>query len=316
MGAGWQIITFPVILPWREEFWTLPLYFPHLRLGVAPGWPARLNYPSLPLPPQAEAALRELRHYRPGELQQWEVFKDFQRQQDEEEDLLEALRGAPEKPAQVEETLGQAWALAWQLEKMQADQERELLRVDQGQEWLSEILAPEPWEKGTDFKPVPGVQEVVDPELGRIRYVLWRQVMGPYLEGDWAPFLLGRTSRAIFLHLRGWPETPKLDYAQVSLPGCRSEKEWQEITGGGAPQWTGEFSRRLDETLGAAARVQGLSEAARELQDFVDQTITRQWPREPIWHWDLEIWNSGRAGEEETGAVLCWPTPGQGVLPG
>jgi hypothetical protein len=30
MGSAWHIVAFPVILPWREEFWTLPLYFPDL----------------------------------------------------------------------------------------------------------------------------------------------------------------------------------------------------------------------------------------------------------------------------------------------
>jgi hypothetical protein len=318
MGSAWHIVAFPVILPWREEFWTLPLYFPDLKVGVIPGWPEQLPYQGMPLPSEAKVHPRELEHYRPGDLSQWRAFENYRRDQEGEgEDVIQAIRSYGQAAApEPQPPSPEAWSLAWQLEKMQADQERELLRVDQGQDWLSEILAPEPWEKSTDFKPVPGVQEVVDPELGRIRYVLWRQVMGPYLEGDWAPFLLGRTSRAIFLHLRGWPERAKLDYAQVSLPGCRSEKEWQEITGGGAPPWTGEFSRRLDETLGAAARIQGLSEATRELQDFVDQTITRQWPREPIWHWDLEIWNSESAGEEGTGPVLCWPTAGQGVLPG
>ena len=37
MGSAWHIVAFPVILPWREEFWTLPLYFPDLQVGASRG---------------------------------------------------------------------------------------------------------------------------------------------------------------------------------------------------------------------------------------------------------------------------------------
>ena len=97
---------------------------------------------------------------------------------------------APEKDASPE-----AWSLAWQLEKLQADQEAQLLMVDQGQEWLKDILAPEPWEERPSFGPVPGVQEMVDPDLARLRYRLWERIMAPHLKDPWVPFLLGRTSR-------------------------------------------------------------------------------------------------------------------------
>ena len=50
MGSDWNIVAFPVILPWRDEFWTLPLYFPDLKVGVTPGWPAQLPYQGMPLP--------------------------------------------------------------------------------------------------------------------------------------------------------------------------------------------------------------------------------------------------------------------------
>jgi hypothetical protein len=142
MGEGWQIIAFPVILPWREEFWTLPLYFPDLKLGVAPGWPSELHYQDIPLPPEAEARSYELGHYKPGELQQWRAFADYRNVQGEEGDLIEAIRRYGEMPPQETPTSPEAWSLAWQLEKMQADQDSQLLLVDQGQDWLKEILKP------------------------------------------------------------------------------------------------------------------------------------------------------------------------------
>ena len=63
MGSAWHIVAFPVILPWREEFWTLPLYFPDLKVGVIPGWPEQLPYQGMAVtlgsrgPPPGVAAL-------------------------------------------------------------------------------------------------------------------------------------------------------------------------------------------------------------------------------------------------------------------
>ena len=50
MGSAWHIVAFPVILPWREEFWTLPLYFPDLQVGVVPGWPNNCRTRGWPYP--------------------------------------------------------------------------------------------------------------------------------------------------------------------------------------------------------------------------------------------------------------------------
>ena len=149
MGSAWHIVAFPVILPWRDEFWTLPLYFPDLQVGVIPGWPEQLPYQGMPLPSEAEVHPRELQNYNPGELRQWQAFADYRRDQDEAGDnLLQAIRGYGKAAApEPKSPPPNAWSLAWQLEKMQADQEAKFLLVDQGQDWLQDILKPEPWRR-------------------------------------------------------------------------------------------------------------------------------------------------------------------------
>jgi hypothetical protein len=315
MGAGWQTVAFPVILPWREEFWTLPLYFPELQVGVVPGWPPQLPYQGMPLPPEAQTPPQELKHYSPGDLRQWQAFEDYQQAQGEEKDLLQALRGYGEELAPTKKASPQAWSLVWQLEKMQADQDAQLLLVDQGQQWLGEILAPEPWEDKTTFGPVPGVGEMVDAELARLRYLLWLRVMAPYLQDPWVPLLLGRTSRPLFLTLRGWPQWTDLKKVQVSLPGCRSAADLAAVQGGEVKrQWAEKFAENLAALLEAAANSQDLNQPAQHLQEFVDNTITPHWPFPLTWKWDLEIWAPDPAKDE--GPVLCWSGAGAGILPG
>lgn len=317
MGAGWQVVAFPVILPWREEFWTLPLYFPDLKVGVVPEWPSQLPYKGMALPPEAETLPQEFKGYNPGDLRQWQAFEDYRQAQGEESDLLQAIRSYGEEPAPApaKEASPQAWSLAWQLEKMQADQETQMLLVDQGQQWLGEILAPEPWEEKLSFGPVPGVGEMVDTDLARLRYLLWRRVMAPYLEEPWVPLLLGRTSRPLFLSLRGWPQWTDLKKVQVSLPGCRSEAECRAAQGDdGKPQWLERFAELLAALLAAAASSQDLEHPAQQLQEFVDHTVAAQWPSSMTWKWDLEIWTPDPKTEE--GPVLCWPGAGAGILPG
>ena len=94
MGSAWHIVAFPVILPWRDEFWTLPLYFPDLKVGVIPGWPEQLPYQGMPLPAEAEVHPRELQHYQPGDLSQWQAFAKYRRDQEGEgENVIQAIRG-------------------------------------------------------------------------------------------------------------------------------------------------------------------------------------------------------------------------------
>lgn len=318
MGGGWQIVAFPVILPWREEFWTLPLYFPDLKVGVVPGWPGNLPYQSLPLPPEAEAPGRELVGFKPGELHQWQAFKEYRRAQEEQEDdLIQAIRRYGAAAAAEPEAPVDAWGLAWQLEKMQADQEARLVSVDRGQEWLAEILAPEPWEERMSLGPVPGISEMVDPELAKLRHQLWLRVMAPYFQESWAPLLLGRTARSIFLTLRGWPEWTGLRAVQVPLPGCRSEAEWLQVKNSpGMGETLDKCGALLSASLTGAVDSEDLAAATRELQEFVEATLVPRWPLAPLWHWNLEIWGpEPEAGKEGT-PVLCWTGAGGGVLPG
>jgi len=318
MGSAWHIVAFPVILPWREEFWTLPLYFPDLKVGVIPGWPEQLPYQGMPLPSEAEVHPRELQHYKPGDLRQWQAFADYRRDQEGEgENVIQAIRGygqpavpVPQPPAP------NAWSLAWQLEKMQADQEAKLLLVDQGQDWLQDILTPEPWDDRVSFGPVSGVAETVDPELAKLRYRLWRRVMAPDLTDQSVPLLLGRSSRPLFLTLKGWPDWTALRKVPLSLPGCRNGGEWLKVAGdAGQPRWQEKFVDLLGALLTAAADNQELKAASRELQEFVADEIAASWPLPVVWHWDLEIWGPD-AAPEANGPVLCWGSAGAGILPG
>jgi hypothetical protein len=316
MGSGWNIVAFPVILPWRDEFWTLPLYFPDLKVGVTPGWPSQLPYQGMPLPKEAEVHPRELEHYKPGDLRQWQAFDNYQRGQGEQGDLIQAIRGygEPAVPAPPPSSPN-AWSLAWQLEKMQADQDAQLLLVDKGQDWLQDVLKPERWEEQPSFGPVAGVQETVDPELAHLRYRLWRRVMGPFLEDQSAPLLLGRTSRALFQTLKGWPEWTELRTVRLGLPGCRTGAEWQAVAGDGKPPWQDEFAARLSALLTTAADHEDLQAASQELQEFVDAVIVAGWPFPVVWNWDLEIWAPDGAPEEPQ-PILCWSGAGDGILPG
>jgi hypothetical protein len=314
MAFDWNIVAFPLILPWQEDFWTLPLYFPQLRVGVIPGWPETLPYLGIPLPPEAQAHPQDFKHLRPGDLRQWQVFQEYQEARTEAGDLLSAVRNYGLAEAPKPDSAPQAWSLAWQLEKLQADQEAQLALVDRGQEWLKDILTPETWEDRPSFGQVPGVQEMVDPDLARLRYRLWRRVMAPHLQDSWVPFLLGRTSRSLFLTLKGWPEWTGLQKVSLSLPGCRSPEEWRQICGnGGAPPWQGQAVELLGSLLAAAADLQKLKAAARDIARFLADEVVSRWPFTVAWNFDLEVWCPD--GEDET-PVLCWTGAGGGILPG
>jgi hypothetical protein len=320
MGAHWQIVAFPVILPWRQEFWTLPLYFPDLKVGVAPGWPPEMPYRSMEMPPEALGPTKELKHYRPGELRQWHAFGEMRHAQEDLGDLVQILRHYGEEPPEAAEAgrppAAEVWRLAWQLEKMSADQEAQLLLVDKGQDWLQEILKPEPWEDRPTFG-APGVAEMVDPELAGLRYRLWRRVMAPYLEGDYAPLLLGRASRSLFLTLMGWPRWTGLKLVELALPGCRTPEEWLAAASGDTlPPFQPRFQELLGECLASTRKdFSQLQNANRRLQEFVAEEVTPRWPAPPDWHWDLEIWRPD--GElDEPNPVLCWTGAGKGILPG
>jgi hypothetical protein len=317
MAVGWNIVAFPVILPWREEFWTLPLYFPDLKVGVTPGWPPQLPYQGMPLPREAEVHPRELQNYKPGDLRQWQAYENYQKGQGEENDLIQTIRGygkpaAPSSPPAPPD----AWSLAWQLEKMQADQDAQLLLVDKGEDWLQDVLRPERWDEPTSFGPVEGIKEMVDPELAQLRYRLWRRVMDAFLQDRSAPLLLGRTSRALFLTLKGWPEWIGLKALRLGLPGCRSGAEWQMVAGeAGRPDWQERFVELFQSLIVSVASGQDVPEALGHLQEFVNDVIVARWPFPALWQWNLEIWAPDGAPEAPN-PILCWAGAGAGILPG
>jgi hypothetical protein len=315
MGSNWKLVAFPLILPWRKEFWTLPLYFVDLQVGVIPGWPEVVPYRGRPLPPEAVASGNELRHYHPGELRQRQAFKNFLETREEVDDIVRELKGLPREALEEGLPSAEAWSLVWQMEKMQADEEARMIHVDQGETWLAEILSPEPWDNQKSFG-ATGLKEMVDPELARLRYLLWQREMAMHLKNNWAPFLLGRTARAIFGSLRGWQGWNFIKLAKVQLPGVRSEGEWREASGGDGSAWRGRFTQHLEACLEAAGDLQTLTSRAGDVQDFLEQTVLSAWPGEPVWHFDLEIWTQEEDEGEDGGPVLCWAGAGADILPG
>ncbi len=316
MNKNWQLAAFPLILPWRSEFWTLPLYFPDLKVGVILDWPSELPYQGMPLPPAAAADGREIRNYRPGELQQWKAFEDFQASREDTADIIRQLRGEPLEPHPTSLISGDPWTLAWQLEKMQADQEAQMVLVDQGQQWLTDMLTPESWEPRLDFGTVPGLKEIIDPELARLRVLLWQRVLKPQLTPPWAVFLLGRTARAVFAALLEPAERREPDRVRLVFPGCRSAAEWQAVQErGGSSAWLAGFTARLSACLGAAADFSALQRRAQDLSAWLAETVVKYWPPEARWKWEMEIW-AGSQTTDEGRPVLCWLGAGADILPG
>jgi hypothetical protein len=158
---------------------------------------------------------------------------------------------------------------------------------------------------------------MVDPELAILRYRLWRRVMAPYLEEDHAPLLLGRTSRSLFLTLKGWPRWADLKWGDLFLPGCRSAEEWQAAGGGASPpSWQPKFQEMLAACL--TATLEGFLElqtATMRLQEFVAEEVAAKWPSPPEWSFDLEIWMPDKESQDD-GPVLCWAGAGPNILPG
>lgn len=314
MTNGWQIIAFPLILPWREEFWTLPLYFADLKVGVTPGWPAILPYQGMALPPPAAVLPGELRHYHAGELTQQQAYKAYLEAREEVGDIVRELKGLPKEEVAAPSVEAQAVSLAWELEKMEAEQEAQMALVDRGHNWLAEILAPEPWEETPSFAGVPGLKEMVDPDMARLRFALWQRELAAEVKGPWVPFLLGRTSRAIFSALKGWPRWTQVAKATISLPGIKREAAWREA---GEPPWREDFRRELEALLAAAASgAEALAAQAPRFQEFVAEAIAGVWPGALDLNWDLEIWAQDPEEEEEFGPVLCWGGVNTDILPG
>ncbi len=317
MPMTWRIVAFPMILPWRPEFWTLPLFFPDLTVGVLWQWPAGLPYQSRPLPPQAAAGGRDIKHYAPGELKQWQAYEEYASDQEGLDDIVRALRGEPAKPA----VAGGPWKdeeaanLAWQLEVMEADQEAHLAKVDQGDKWLAEILSPEPLEEPGSGSASPGDIEVLDPEMARLRYLLWRREMGSYLAPESAPFLLGRSSQTIFTSLRreaGGEPAPRV---RLVLPGCRTQEEYQAAQKTAA-EWRHGFQELLRACLDAADQGADLDERAQAFTRWLSDELPRYWAEIPTWTWDLEIWGRDPEVSEGGETLVAWGGLGKEIVAG
>ncbi len=317
MPDSWQFVAFPLILTWRPEFWSLPLFFPDLTVVVLWQWPQGLPYQSKPLPPDAAGGGQEFRHYTPGELTQWQAYEEYTKTREDVDDILRALRGVPSEP----EVPGgpwkeeDAWKVAWRLELMEADQEALLVRVDRGDERLGEVLAPEAWEEPTNFLGTPGEQEIVDPETARLRYLLWRRELKTQLAPKSAPLLLGRASRAIFAALRQEAGGGRAPRVRFHLPGCRSEEEYRAAQqASAAADWPGEFAPLLGACLAAADQEGDLKPSSRELTRWLTTELPRLWPGMPAWTWDLEIWGKEPGIREGGEALLAWGGLGKGVI--
>ena len=319
MPATWQLVAFPLILPWRQEFWSLPLYFPKLTVGVLWQWPQGLPYQGRPLPPEAMAGGQELKHYAPGELKQWQAYEEYTSSREEVEDIVRALKGTPVEPEMAEGPWKDkdALSLAWQLEVMEADQEAHLAMVDQGEEGLAAILAPEALGESEDFTVSPGEKEVLDPETARLRYLLWRRELGVLLAPESLPLLLGRTARTIFASLRQEAGGGKTPHVRFTLPGCRTEDEYHAAKDGErAVGWQREFDRMLGACLTAADQGADLEQPVSELTQWLAEELPQQWPGIPLWTWDLEIWSREPKIREGGEALLAWGGLGKEVVPG
>jgi hypothetical protein len=318
MPANQPFVAFPLILPWRQEFWSLPLFFPDLKVGVLWQWPPGIPFQGRPLPPEA-AGGKELSHYAPGELTQRQAYEEYTGSREELADILRALRGEPDESQAAEGPWKEedARSVAWQLEVMEADQEAHLSQVDRGDEWLGQILTPEMEEESAGITVTPENIEVLDPETARLRYFLWQREMGAFLGPGSVPLLLGRTSQGIFLSLRREAGGRGAPRARVRLPGCRTEEEYQAARSAAAQiGWQKDFLQRLGACLLAAEPGGDLESRARELNHWLAAELPRLWPELPSWTWELEIWAREPEVREGGETLLAWAGLGKTVVPG
>jgi len=319
MPTNRSFVAFPLVLPWRQEFWSLPLYFPDLKVGVLWQWPAGLPYQGRPLPPDAVAGDKELGRYAPGELKQWQAYEEYASDREKVSDIVRALRAQPAEPRVPEGP----WkdrdplSLAWKLEVMEADQEAHLAQVDRGDEWLGQILSPETIEESGSLPVAPEDIEVLDPETARLRYLLWRREMADFLGPASVPLLLGRTSQSIFMSLRREAGGGGAPRARVRLPGCRSAEEYQAAHNAAAQLgWLKEFHPKLEACLAAAQPGGELESRAWELNHWLADDLPRLWPEVPAWSWELEIWAPEPGIQEAGETLLAWGGLGKAVVPG
>ena len=305
MGASeshrrpWQVAAFPLVISWQPEYWSLPLYFPDLLVGHLEGQPANTGLPSIPLPPLDKSLPFDWRNYRPRELQQWKAYLEFKASEEVSEDeseLIRAIKGepaaspaAPELPPETGlprlPDASMIWTLAWQLEKMWAEQEARLRMVQNQQSQLDTWLAPEPWEEKAAFQPPPNHDPLLaatappDPELALLRLYFWQALLGPHLSSPWAPLILtAPASLGLLLEAPGPMSTePGLTRLRYSLPRCQNREGLeQSLDRLAAAGLEGQFAQALDQVLQALATDDPYLESAQgHLQSLITQQL---WP--------------------------------------
>lgn len=328
----WQIAAFPLVIGWQPEYWSLPLYFPDLVVGLCEGQPEGTGLQSVPLPPRNESLSFDWRNYRPGELQQWKAYLDYKAsaEEDEEElDLIHAIKGEPAvalpEPPQGESGVtlpkllntSATWTVAWQLEKMVAEQEAGLREIQRHQAKLDAWLAPEPWEEAAfrppvDLDPRLEASESPDPELALLRLYLWRAVLGPHLTPPWAPLILAAPARFA-------PDClpPNALQSDFTLPGCQTREDLHQaqarLVSAGLES---RFSLALSEVLEALTQNHPDRALAQgRLADLIEQQLRPAvgiTPGQPSITLEIYLLSEGYAGRASPfqeifpGPILQW----------
>jgi cell pole-organizing protein PopZ len=317
--AARQLAVFPLLVGWRKNYWSLPLYFPNLAVGEMAGAPAGVGLPTLPLPPVKKSLEREWRSYHPGELSQWGVYQNFLDSQDEGKDLLQSIRGNRPAPLPTSPDPALIWTLARQLEKMRVEQEEILQQTDRQQCELDTILAPDPWDEESQLlaaswqKASLGLASPPDPELTKLRLLFWRMVLDSHLRFPYTPLVLEspRTMSEIKSLIESESALGDTYQAQIILPACESKEELEKaketlIKAGLADS----FTQGLQRLLGAAARGQAAFAAAQAaLEEMIAQQLR------PMLETSLDAniiidFSQRMAGGQD------WPHPVQEVLSG
>lgn len=195
--APWRFVAFPLVIRWQARFDALAFYFPDLQFGLVQQPPAGSEFTSLLKPPRQQGLPAFSRHFQPGELSQWQAYLNYLAAQDyqEESDLQAAIRGqlGPVLPKQVDRDV--LWSLAYQLEQLLAEEAAQLHRLASQEQALEKVLAEDLGEEEelaslkSGFPPALA-GGVPDPDLARLRFRFWREVLAPHLSPPWAAVVL------------------------------------------------------------------------------------------------------------------------------
>jgi len=277
-GPRCHYVAFPLTISWRSDFWSLPWYLPGLCLGEVSGLPPGLNLASLPLPPRRESLSGLGREFRPGELLQWQQYRDFlDRGEEEEGDIIQSLKGQPPPPRPVGLDPGVVWTLDWHLETFLADQDVDLGRVADQQDDLAALIAPEEWDEDSRQQaaawqdPLLTPTERFDPELLKLRLEFWWYLAAPHLSRPAALICLeGRTGRSLAdWHRQQPPAEGGSDWLEISLPLV------QDPAMDGAADFAPRFAAGLATLLEAVSRrTPGIEDAHRELEALAAREVT------------------------------------------